>query len=297
MTENTNDDHLEQKAMLEQQLAAIDAQLLFLSHEEARRLLQRDRDRLQAELAVLAHTPPTLPVPPTSTATVTISDSAIHGTVVGVNYGSITHTHTYAQTPDRDVQARDFMIDILSQTYRQAFGLNFTTRFVKFPDYKRVRKSIKSCRVFLQKNLVRAAVLFDVDTMVILQTMLRQLHVMETVFKSMEPYARNPEGQFDPRDSTGDFLLGRVDGTGQPGLEQAFVDVELVRIDFLLNTIRLAQAFAIELPELPNTPVQLDYGLLPPNHQLPPVDTLQKRRDRLIRRKQARRYLPTPSQE
>jgi hypothetical protein len=281
MDESENEDMLRRRAVLEQDLRALAAELQGVQREPTRQALLREHERLYAELdALIEALSPTI-VPAARVPTVIMSGGTVQGSVVAVNAGTIIHT--IAPVPDLEAKARDFMIDILGSTYRRAFALNFTSRFIAYPNYKRVRKSIKGCRVFVQKKLVRAGTMFDQGTMVILRTMLRQLEVMETVFEKMEPYARDPDGTFDPRDASETRLAGRMDGSGQPGLTQLFIDVELIRLDFLLNTTRLAALFNIPLPYLPDTPIQLDHGsLLRPNADLPTTAELAEQREKLV---------------
>jgi hypothetical protein len=154
---------------------------------------------------------------------------------------------------DGAATAKELIIDILGNTYRRAFSFNFTTRFVDFQEYEKVLKSIQGCHAFVQQKMVRVVATCDKETVHLVNMMLQQLELMETVFRKMEPYACDPDGLFDQSDKSADFLSGRLDGTGQYGLTHAFIEMEEVRMDFLSNTIRLAEKFEITLPEVPST--------------------------------------------
>lgn len=192
-----------------------------------------------------------------------------------------------AAEPIADERAKDLIIDILGNTFRRAFSLNFTTRFVRYDEYEQVLSSIQDCHAFLQQRMVRVVVTCDKETIGLIDTMLWQLELMETVFRQMEPYARDPGGSFDEADKSADFLAGRLDGTGQPGLMRAFVDMEKVRLDFLLNTTRLAEKFGIALPEVPVTEARsVFYGAMI-NLESSTIEDIKQSREILV---SGRRY-------
>jgi len=155
-----------------------------------------------------------------------------------------------------DEKAKNIIVDILGNTFRRAFSLNFTTRFVDYDEYNKVLKSIQDCHSFVQQKMISIVTTCDKETVSLVDTLLRQLELMETVFRKMEPYARNPSGLFDELDNSADFLPGRLDGTGQPGLMRAFADMEKVRLEFILNTAKLAEKFQISLPQVPVTEIK-----------------------------------------
>lgn len=178
--------------------------------------------------------------------------------------------------------SKDLIIEILGNTYRRAFSLNFTTRMVNYQEYEKVLKSIQNCHSLLQQKMVRVVATYDSETVHLVNTMLRQLELMETVFRKMEPYALDPQGKFDKADESRKFLAGRVDGTGQPGLMQAFVDMEKVRINFLLNTTKLARKFDLTLPEVPLTEARPVFHGAMTNLEMPSVNDIEKNEKEIV---------------
>lgn len=179
-------------------------------------------------------------------------------------------------TDDNATVEKELIVDILGNTYRRAFSLNFTTRFVNFDEYKKVMKSIQDCHGLLQGKMVQVAVVCRKETTDLLAKMLKQLEVMETVFRTMEPYAREPSGLFDEPDKTADFLPGRVDGSGQPGLMRSFVAMEEVRMEFLLNTAKLADKYGIPLPDVPITEARPVFHGAATNLEYPTVQDIER---------------------
>lgn len=199
-----------------------------------------------------------------------------------IKQGVSPHKKISAATHITDEKAKELIIDILGNTFRRAFSLNFTTRFVRCDEYEKVLRSIQDCHAFLQQRMVRVVATCDKETAHSVETMLWQLELMETVFRKMEPYARDPGGLFDKSDYSGDFLAGRLDGTGQPGLMRAFVDMEKVRLDFLLNTANLADKFEIPLPDVPVTETGPVFHGAMTNLKLPTVEDLEQAREALV---------------
>jgi ribulose bisphosphate carboxylase small subunit len=199
-----------------------------------------------------------------------------------IKQGVSSHKKIYVATHIVDEKTKELIIDILGNTFRRAFSLNFTTRFVDYEEYKKVLRSIQDCHAFLQQRMVRVVTICNQETVRLVDTMLRQLELMETVFRKMEPYARDPNGLYDELDKSAYFLPGRIDGTGQPSLTRAFVDMEKIRLDFLLNTTKLAEKFEIPLPKVPVTEARPVFHGAITNLELPTVENLEQTREELV---------------
>lgn len=198
--------------------------------------------------------------------------------------GALTRTKSVAP---REItkRAKELLVEILGNTYRRAFYLNFTTRFARADDYIRVLHSIHQCHSFLQRRMVRVMVNCPKSISNIVLDMLTQVECMDSVFRKMEPYTRGARSK-----ETDDYLEGRLDGSGQPELMRAFVEMEKVRIEFLINNNKLAKAASITLPPAPITqnrvgvPFGADWFLEP--DQLT-IKDLQKASNEFRRRRSA----------
>jgi hypothetical protein len=176
-----------------------------------------------------------------------------HGEAIGPANGAERKALEQEKGQDK---AEELVISVLSNTYRRAFSLNFTTRFVKYTEYVQVLRSIQDCHAFLQKNMYAVKKYCDTQTTQLAFKMLELVEQMESEFRQMEPYARDPHGCFDEADRLAGRPNGQLDGTGQPGLQKAFVEMEKVRIEFLLTTAELAKHFGCSLPPVPVTEVR-----------------------------------------
>lgn len=141
--------------------------------------------------------------------------------------------------------ADDLIIDILGNLYRRAFSLNFQTRFATPEEYSKVLNSIQDCHSFLQKQMVRVAATCSTELTQIVSNILRQVETMESVFRGVEPY-----------------LNGFLDGS-DPELRKVFFEMEKTRVEFIINTKKLAEKAGIPLPEVPASEVRsVTHGVL-----------------------------------
>lgn len=63
---------------------------------------------------------------------------------------------------------------------------------------------------------------------------------------------------------------------------RAFVDMEKVRLDFLLNTAKLADKFEIPLPDVPVTEARPAFHSAMNSLGLPTVENLEQAREELV---------------
>jgi hypothetical protein len=153
--------------------------------------------------------------------------------------------------------ADDLIIDILGNLYRRAFSLNFQTRFATPEEYSKVLNSIQDCHSFLQRKMVRVAATCSTELTQIVSNILRQVETMESVFRGVEPYLNG-------------FLDGR-----DPELRKVFFEMEKTRVEFIINTKKLAEKAGIPLPEVPASEIRsVAHGVLSyPNSS---IDELEK---------------------
>jgi len=131
-------------------------------------------------------------------------------------------------------EARKLVLDMISNTYRRAFSMNFQTRFTKKDDFERVLKSIQNCRSFIQSNFVRVQALSSQDAPFV-HDALEQAEFMEASFERMKG------------------IDGRLDGGGPEELTARFIAMEESRIKFLISVTKLAERYNIKLAPPPNS--------------------------------------------
>jgi hypothetical protein len=153
---------------------------------------------------------------------------------VSINISVIPRDPSHNSPPTK---ARNLIIKVLEQTYRRAFSLNFQTRFTDQEDFQRVYKSIRSCRINIQKKMVRVQAECPNDISSIIYNILQELEYLEASFERL----RN--------------VFDRLDPHGHPNTIRSFIDVEKSRLSLLAHITRLASAANLPLPKVPITEV------------------------------------------
>lgn len=149
--------------------------------------------------------------------------SEVHG---GVNV-------TTSASPD----CRELILQILGNTFRRAFHFNFAFRFVQTDEFNEVTQSIRDCRIFLQSNIVRVSATCPKELSDIVRTMLHQVQLMEEIFRKMQPFLNT---------------YARIDHSTPSEMMDVFIEMETIRVEFLINTKLLSEKSNVPLPAHPD---------------------------------------------
>lgn len=133
-------------------------------------------------------------------------------------------------------RAHQLAVEIVSENYRRAFALNFTTRFAQRAEYTAVAKSISESRAAVQSRLVPFTDAGDKSAAASLGRLLVTLNDLEASFANMAPLI-------------GDDV--RLDGTGPPELTRLFRQAEDLRQEYLRELQNFAALTNVPLPSVP----------------------------------------------
>jgi hypothetical protein len=138
---------------------------------------------------------------------------------------------------DRETpSAHALAVGIVSQNYRRAFALNFTTRFARRDEYEAVSKSISESHSAVQKSIIEFTDVGDKAAAATLRTMLEKLAALDACFEEMRPLI-------------GDEV--RLDATGPAHLTNLVHEAEELRREYVQELKRFAQQTEVALPSVP----------------------------------------------